>query len=268
MCFSAEEWEKINDAVKMINAVSLDEKAVRKNILRAIHSLIYYDFGDFCHAVHDEATNDTIITDPVSLTRYSREFQMEYEYAYQTHYGQMDYTKWCLNSSGSLAFRESDIIDNEVRLKSRFYNEFLKPRGLVHSMGCYIINEELVPTPGAIALYRDFAQANFTERDLDILNILLPHIENRMAQQSAHDLSVSSAATEEINARDLYLMNRYGFTRREIAVANELLSGASNAEIAGHLTISVHTVKKHVSHILQKAEVPNRIRLIQLLQQH
>lgn len=268
MFFSNEDWGKINTALKTINAVSLDEKTVRKNILKAIHSLIYYDFGDFCYAVHDDKTTDTVITDPVSLTRYSREFQIEYEYAYQTQYGQMDYTKWCLNSGGSLAFRESDIIDNEVRLQSRFYNEFLKPRGLIHSIGCYIINKDSIPVPGAIALYRDSAQVNFSERELDILTLLLPHIENRMAQQSAHDLSVSAKAADGIDAEALYLMNRYGLTRREIAVANEMLSGASNAEIARRLTISIHTVKKHVSHILQKTETPNRIRLMQLMQHH
>lgn len=265
MPLSTTDWEKINIAIETINTVSADEKMNRKNILVALRSLIYYDFGDFCYAVQQKDNSDISITNPVSLTKFPREFQIEYEFAYQHYYGQMDYTKWCLSSTESIAFRESDIISNEARLKTRFYNDFLAPRGLVHSMGCYIINEHYISTPCAIALYRDRSQPNFSKKDLQFLNILLPHIENRMAQQEKIDNPGSDKFNVDISARDLYLINKYGLTLREISVANEIVSGLSNADIAQHLNISIYTVKKHVSHILTKTETPNRIKLIHLL---
>lgn len=179
MELTAEDWIKINEAVKVINKPS-EERSMRKNILKAIYMLIYYDFGDFCHAEYKEEGVEPSIIDPVTLTRFSRAFQQEYEYAYENQYGQMDYTKWCLNTKESVAFRESDIINNEVRLKTKFYNEFLSPRGLIYSMGCYIVRNTYHENPSAIALYRDKNQIDFSEKDLTMLKVLLPHIETRM----------------------------------------------------------------------------------------
>jgi two-component system nitrate/nitrite response regulator NarL len=50
-------------------------------------------------------------------------------------------------------------------------------------------------------------------------------------------------------------------TAREIEVLRELAIGASNQEIAGHLCISINTVKNHVHNILQKLELDNRRQL-------
>jgi len=47
-------------------------------------------------------------------------------------------------------------------------------------------------------------------------------------------------------------------TRRELEVLELMASGASNAEIAGQLTIAVGTVKSHVKHILRKLRAANR----------
>ena len=46
---------------------------------------------------------------------------------------------------------------------------------------------------------------------------------------------------------------------REVAVA--VGRGRSNAEIAGELSMSLATVKAHVSHILVKMEVANRVQI-------
>ncbi len=50
-------------------------------------------------------------------------------------------------------------------------------------------------------------------------------------------------------------------TAREREVLRELATGASNQEIAGHLCISINTVKNHVHNILQKLELDNRRQL-------
>lgn len=47
-------------------------------------------------------------------------------------------------------------------------------------------------------------------------------------------------------------------TPREVQVLGLLLGGASNQEIADELVISIHTAKRHVSHILAKLDVSNR----------
>ena len=53
-------------------------------------------------------------------------------------------------------------------------------------------------------------------------------------------------------------------TRREQEVLRLLAAGASNQEIAQTLVISLDTVKKHVSHLLNKLGVTSRTQAIVL----
>ena len=50
----------------------------------------------------------------------------------------------------------------------------------------------------------------------------------------------------------------YGFTRREVDVLSYMVEGLTNSEIAEMMTVSVSTVKFHVSNILQKLTVRTR----------
>lgn len=54
----------------------------------------------------------------------------------------------------------------------------------------------------------------------------------------------------------------YGLTERENAVAELIVSGYTNDEIADQLHISVHTVKIHVSNVFRKLRVHNRMEAI------
>jgi DNA-binding NarL/FixJ family response regulator len=47
-------------------------------------------------------------------------------------------------------------------------------------------------------------------------------------------------------------------TRREWEVLELIAAGKTNRNVAGDLSISVQTVRTHVSHILEKLEAPNR----------
>jgi DNA-binding CsgD family transcriptional regulator len=56
-----------------------------------------------------------------------------------------------------------------------------------------------------------------------------------------------------------------GLTRRELEVAQMAAAGSSNREIAESLFLSKKTVERHVSNILAKAGVRNRVELAGLL---
>jgi ATP/maltotriose-dependent transcriptional regulator MalT len=49
---------------------------------------------------------------------------------------------------------------------------------------------------------------------------------------------------------------------RELEVLELLTQGASNQEIAHHLTVTIHTVKRHVSNIFAKMDVTNRTQAV------
>jgi DNA-binding NarL/FixJ family response regulator len=51
-------------------------------------------------------------------------------------------------------------------------------------------------------------------------------------------------------------------TDREIEVLQQLASGLSNAEMADELYVSEATIKTHVSHILTKLEVRDRVQAV------
>lgn len=258
MGLTAEEWIRINEAIKLIYNEG-SERQVRRNILDAIYSLVPFDFGDFCYTTKDELSAP--ITDPVVKTKFSRAFQQEYEHAYQNYYSQMDYTKWCLSNKESIVFRESDIFDDAVRANNKYFTDFLKPRNMIYSIICYIVIPNKKALPGAITMYRGNEQGDFSEHELELLHTLLPHMEKSMSIFAAG----TQEASGEIDYVDLYLINNYQLTRRETAVVRELMNGCSNGEIADRLNISVYTVKKHISNILSKTNTTSRIKLLQLI---
>lgn len=75
------------------------------------------------------------------------------------------------------------------------------------------------------------------------------HLVDAVARQPRH----------EQQSEDAQLLNT--LTERELDVARAIGRGLSNAQIAGELFISVTTVKTHVSRILEKLQVSNRVQI-------
>jgi len=70
---------------------------------------------------------------------------------------------------------------------------------------------------------------------------------------------------EQAERRRLAAQRLTSLTDRELEVATEVASGASNAEIAASLFMSEATVKAHVSRLLTKLDVANRVHVAILL---
>lgn len=58
---------------------------------------------------------------------------------------------------------------------------------------------------------------------------------------------------------------RLPLTEREYEVLRQIATGASNKEIARTLSLSLHTVKRHVANILNKLSVDSRVEAATLL---
>jgi DNA-binding NarL/FixJ family response regulator len=83
--------------------------------------------------------------------------------------------------------------------------------------------------------------------------MLSPAVTRRLIQHVADD----GVASRRAQARER--LDRLTDREREVAVA--IGQGKSNAEIAAELYMSVATVKAHVSRLLQKLDVDNRIQI-------
>jgi len=90
--------------------------------------------------------------------------------------------------------------------------------------------------------------------------MLSPSVTRRlMAHVSAVDCPPFSDRAGDRRTRALALWERLSEREREVALA--VGRGASNAEIAAELYMSVATVKAHVSRLLTKLEVGNRVQV-------
>lgn len=73
---------------------------------------------------------------------------------------------------------------------------------------------------------------------------------------------------EDLEQRVFYLFRSKGLTDREAEIARLVSQELTNREIAGWLYISEATVKKHITHILEKLQLDGREAIIEFVQQN
>ena len=85
--------------------------------------------------------------------------------------------------------------------------------------------------------------------------------------QVALEHLVDAVVRQAVPARHPEGASRLGaLTERELNVARAIGRGLSNAEIAAELFISITTVKTHISRIMEKLQVSNRVQIAACLQ--
>lgn len=170
-----------------------------------------------------------------------------------------DYLNYIYDITSSTAvYRDTEILNDEMRTRTDFYKKFLKPSGIPFGCGILVIKNGSVVS--IFNLFRGEESGDFTEKDVFILDIFKKHIENMVChliyagrQQYAADRFFEKSAAA------------YCFTQRETEVLRLLRQGFSNNEIAEKLIISTSTVKKHVYNLYDKAGVKSRTKLLNAL---
>lgn len=248
-----DEWELINQISSEFHGIR-EYTLARRRFLQSLKKLIDFDLADYCLASNKHSGGLTL-TEPVVVSRFSKEFEDAFTEKYESHYGELDYTRWFFTNKESVVYRESDVIQNEIRQKTPYYQEYLKPMDLIHVAGISISGDGV--SFGVLALYRKSNKPDFSDHDLLLLEKLLPHLSSRM--QLEYDLTSKTQTELSYSA---YLSRKYGVTRRESQLMELILHGKNNEEIAGSLMITQNTVKKHIGHLFQKLQVTNRVQLI------
>ena len=247
-----EEWELMNGITSEFHGIR-DYHQARKKFLLSLRKIIDYDLADYCLAVNIE--NFISLVEPIVISRFSKEFEQNFTHLYESRYGALDYTRWFFNNQNSVVYRESDVISNDIRKQTPYYQEYLKPMDLIHVAGISLSSEGI--SYGVIAFYRRSHKSDFSDHDLLLLEKLVPHLISRMKLEYDNRTQEQHPYTHFS-----YLRSNYGVSKREEELSNLILLGKSNKEIGNILSITENTVKKHVGHLLQKLQVSNRVQLV------
>ena len=142
---------------------------------------------------------------------------------------------WLMAADG--AVKLSDRISRRELLRLDFYQEVMRPLGIEDDLVV------LLPVEAHATAGFSFTRAKpFTERDILILNLLVPHLARLRAR-----MATAPASRPGVD-----------LTKREWDVMDYLAQGKGNKEIASLLSVTSGTVRKHLEHVFAKLGVHTR----------
>lgn len=217
-------------------------------VLRIFRMLIPYSKGYFI--VFDEEGE---------ICRELSSFLEMDEKIYETYvnsYYEKDYLRYVFDiSNHTLTYRDTDIMEEELRKKTDFYREFLHPNNIPYGAGVVLRREGR--SIGVMNYFRNNLLGDFSDKEMFILDVLKEHLSHMLFRLMVQQKSLSQDKSDILKKTAAM----YGLSEREKEVISCILNGMSNAEIAESMSISLSTVKKHVYHIFEKMQVNTRTQL-------
>lgn len=246
-----QDWFSINNIVFSMYSTTDDTKMM-ENFLKALNVLVPFDVGVYMKAeLHD---NKAEVSNPVFIGT-NEAFIEEYcEFATSS-----DYASPLMNMGNSIAYRDTDLLDEKRRRDTVFYKNFLQKHDIHYVAGMILVSQG--DLEGEVTLYRNERQSDFSDDELAILNILRPHLDNRLYYRL---VPKDGENTNVLTNKYLKKYTDMHLTQREIEIADLILAGYGYEDISEKLVISINTTKKHVGNIFRKLNVTNRMELIKL----
>ena len=243
------EWNTINNM--LLELYTIDELDVfTSKIMKMIRMLIPYTKGWFIISDDDRKIRkeqsyfiglDTDVKDKYTDVFYNEDYiQYLYDFVSETS-----------------VYKDTSILESDVREKTDFYIKFLKPEDIIFGCGIILIKNSRII--GMFNLFRNEKSGDFNEKELYVLNLLKNHIANML-----HNVMRLDRASITVNKSLNNFAKTYGLTARESEILSLINKGLSNQEISDKVVISVSTVKKHIYNIYNKTGVSSRGQLISL----
>lgn len=240
------DWILLNSIIYRIYTMNnIDE--MRTQLLEQLKMIIDFDSADFYLAA---PTGEKKLTSPVF-------FNCEDDLS--AEYDQIDYSRGILYSGKTLIYRETDIIPEEKRVESEYYQIVYKPNKWHYSLQMILARKkEFV---GVVTFYRTIGKDDFKYDDIFILDLLKDHLAFRLYQQKKSGDLLGEKVTVSAAAE------KYSLTRREQTILKLLMEGRNNTTICENLTITENTLKKHILNIYRKLNVKNRVGLFKMIKE-
>ncbi|RJS61851.1 helix-turn-helix transcriptional regulator [Bacillus sp. PK3_68] len=152
--------------------------------------------------------------------------------------------------SNTRVLRIEDMVSKQEYENSLFYNDFMKPGNIYHEMGVYLMNQNKLI--GGISFVGEQENAGFKDEAAKSIDLLSHFISMKLYYILKHPF-------RNIPMEDVHL------TPSEEKVCKLLQTGLTNQEMADHLFVSLHTIKKHLQNIYKMLGVTNRTSLLSFI---
>ncbi len=244
------EWNTINSILLEIYAIKNIDIMAEK-LLKMFRTLIPYSKGYF------------VVLDKDQNIQYDKSFFIGFDEQEKKEYidcfYEKDYLRYVYDIiAETTVFRDTDIMEEEVRTKTEFYKHFLMPLKIPYGAGILLMKKKKLI--GIVNLFRNKELGDFKEKDIYILGVLKKHLANIVYNILNENLSASN---QEAKLEELY--KNSNLSDREKEVIRLIKQGKSNVDISNEMMISLSTVKKHIYNIYNKLNVKSRTRLLAYL---
>lgn len=240
------DWMILNSIIYKIHTTE-DLDIMRQQLLEQMKMVLDFDSADFYLASADE---DRHLIRPVT-------YNCDEEDIYD--YGEPEYSHGIMQTGKSLVYRETDIISDEKRMQTDYYNRVYRPNNWHYSLQMVLgRNKEFL---GVITFYRTIGKDNFQYDDIFIMDMLKDHIAYRLYRETKEH----NAAAEKLTVSEV--TEKYDLTKREHTILRLLMEGKDNHTICDELAISVNTLKKHILNIYRKIGIKNRVQMFKMIKE-
>ncbi len=179
-------------------------------------------------------------------------------HVYNEKYAALDYVFNQTPYLKSTAFKDSDVINEKLRCKTEFYQEYLLKYDVPFPAGIILMKDGQFL--GTVNLFRSKEQGDFTVRDIFVLDQFKNHVTNILYR--LENKKISNIETIKNNKK---FIEMHHISEREIEVIFLITEGLSNSQIAEKLILSESTVKKHTYNIYRKLKINRRNQLIRMI---
>ena len=224
---TSKDWKRINDIILEMNYESDILKALNL-FLVGIDKMVPYEKATVYFYT---LTRNKVNVD----TRISQGFDKRDLETYDEYYCKIDDIVEKMLPTKLTTVRSSDIFNLKERKQTEYYNDYIRPVRTHFSLDSnFRWNKTVKETSfGSLDLFRTEKERDFTDKEVEICKILQPHLETKASQ--------------------------YVFS---FVDSLEDIRGYTNEQISREKFITVSTVKKHVTNILEKSKSISRIEFI------
>jgi DNA-binding CsgD family transcriptional regulator len=149
--------------------------------------------------------------------------------------------------------KSAGIINYTVCSGDEFVSDYIRPQKILYNLSCSLYDQHGIIKK--ILMFDRAGKTNYSERDILIFSMILPHLQNLHKNYYAQPKSDDNFCQDDRDPDS-------GLTKRELEIAMMVSEGYTPERISKSLFVSRTTVYKHIAHIHEKLNVSNRQELI------